>query len=49
MLTILAVIFSIALAIFMTMGLASAVYVHRAALPMCALIFIAILLFGALY
>ena len=33
----------------MTLGLAGAVYANRGALPMCAAVFVAILMFGAIW
>ncbi|SFH25396.1 hypothetical protein SAMN05216299_10423 [Nitrosospira sp. Nsp14] len=47
MLTFLAVTLSIGLAVIMTLGLAGAVYANRRALPVCAAMFFAILIFGA--
>jgi hypothetical protein len=49
MFTFLAVILSIAMAVIMTTGLAGAIYANRAALPMVAAMFFAILIFGAIW
>lgn len=46
---ILFALIGIVLATFMTLGLAGAVYEHRAALPMVAVMFVAVLVFGALW
>ena len=49
MITTLAIILCVALAVFMTLGLAGAIYEHRAALPMVGLMFVAIILFGLIW
>lgn len=40
---------SLALAVFMTLGLAGVIYEHQAALLMVALMFVALLVFGMLW
>ena len=47
MLTFFAVILCVAMTAVMTLGLAGAAYENRSALPMCAAMFFAILIFGA--
>lgn len=49
MITALAIILCVALAVFMTLALAGAVYEHRAALPMVGLMFVALILFGLMW
>jgi hypothetical protein len=49
MLTFLAILASIGLIVLTTMSFVGGVYSNRAALPMCAAMFIAIIVFGAVW
>lgn len=49
MLTAIIIILSVGLIVLTTMSVVGGVYANRAALPMCAAMFIAIIVFGAVW